>query len=299
MIDLHMHSCYSDDGQYTPEELVDLCYTQGIRIMSVTDHNCTRANIEAQAAASKKGIGYIPGTEVDCIYENVNFHVLGYGIDYKNRDFERIEENIRVQSLQVSLERLEKTQALGFHVTKEDMRDISKGSFCEDIWTGEMFAEVLLSKQEYKEHPLLRPYRTGGTRSDNPYVNFYWDYYAQGKPCSVEMHYPSMEEVIDIIHRNHGIAVLAHPGKNLEQKEYLMEGILALGIDGIEVFSSYHTPGQMEQYYETARDNKLLVTCGSDYHGKTKPSVNLGGHGCIITDEEMKRILSEHGINLK
>ena len=28
IIDLHMHSFYSDDGEYTPTQLVDMCHKQ-------------------------------------------------------------------------------------------------------------------------------------------------------------------------------------------------------------------------------------------------------------------------------
>ena len=76
----------------------------------------------------------------------------------------------------------------------------SKDTYWEESWTGDLFAEVILAKPEYAGHPLLRPYREGGGRSDNPYVNFYWDFYSQGKLCYVEMSYPPMEEVIRIIH---------------------------------------------------------------------------------------------------
>lgn len=65
----------------------------------------------------------------------------------------------------------------------------------------------------------------------------------------------------------------------LEGKDFLLEGILNLGIDGIEAFSSYHSPEQAEYYFRTAKERKLFATCGSDYHGKTKPSIGLGQHG--------------------
>lgn len=51
MIDLHLHSQYSEDGEYSPEELVRQCYQKGVRILSITDHNCVRANEEALKAA--------------------------------------------------------------------------------------------------------------------------------------------------------------------------------------------------------------------------------------------------------
>lgn len=284
MIDLHMHSRYSDDGEYTPSELVEHCAGAGVRVMSVTDHNCAKANEEAQRAAKEKGIRYIPGIEIDCTYQNVNFHVLGYGIDYRSSDFEAIEKNVADQSAQASLERLSKTQALGFALlTEKEMQALSENSYWKRTWTGEMFAEALLAMPEYTDHPLLSPYRPGGARSDNPYVNFYWDYYSQGKPCYAKTDFPAMEEIIDTIHRNRGMAVLAHPGVNLKGKETLLEDILRLGMDGIEAFSSYHSPEQAEKFYSAAKAHRVFVTCGSDYHGKTKPSIAIGQHGCTIS----------------
>lgn len=280
MIDLHMHSRYSEDGEFTPAELVEQCFRQGITTMSITDHNCVRGNAEARAAAKLRGIQYISGIEIDCVYKELDFHVLGYGIDEQSRDFACIEENIERQSFLASLKRLEKTQVLGFHVTQNEMWALSRDAYWKGSWSGELFAELLLAKPEYAEHPLLRPYRPGGARSDNPYVNFYWDYYAQGKPCYVKMAYPPMEDIIGIIHRNRGKAVLAHPGVNLKGREELLGEILDLGIDGIEAFSSYHTPEQAGEFYRQALDRGLFATCGSDYHGKTKPSIRLGGYGC-------------------
>lgn len=286
MIDLHMHSRYSDDGEYTPTELVQQCARAGVHMMSVTDHNCAKANEEAQKAAEKNGIRYLPGIEIDCTYEKVNFHVLGYGIDFRSSDFEAIEKNVAGQSAQASMERLEKTQALGFSlITEKDMLAMEEGNYWQRNWTGEMFAEKLLAMPEYADHPFLAPYRPSGERSDNPYVNFYWDYYSQGKLCYAKTDYPAMEEIIDTIHRNHGKAVLAHPGVNLKGKEYLLQDILKLGLDGIEAFSSYHRPEQAQAFYRAARDHNVFVTCGSDYHGKTKPAISLGQHGCTMPEE--------------
>jgi hypothetical protein len=173
------------------------------------------------------------------------------------------------------------------------MAPLAEKMYWDDRWTGEMFAEVLLNKPEYNNHHLLQPYRQGGSRSDNPYVNFYWDFYSQGKPCYVEIVYPPLEHTVDIIHRNGGKAILAHPGVNLRDDSKLLKDIVSRGIDGIEAFSSYHSPSQSDNFYNQARDYHLLATCGSDYHGKTKPEVFLGQHGCSISDEEMKQFLSD------
>ena len=260
-------------------------------MVSVTDHNCARANEEAAKLAAEKGISYISGIEIDCTYKGTNFHVLGYNIDFCSSDFEKITKNIEKQSFKASLDRLAKTQAMGFErITEDTMQAVSKRSYWRGNWTGEMFAEVLLAMPEYAAHPLLKPYHPGGERGGNPYANFYWDYYSQGKQCYAKINYPEMEEIIDIIHCNHSIAVIAHPAVNLQGKEFLLKNILNLGIDGIEAFGSYHSPKEAKYYYLTALENSLFVTCGSDYHGKTKPSIELGQHNCPLSYVEMPRL---------
>lgn len=80
-------------------------------------------------------------------------------------------KNVRRQGQSASLHMLEQTRKLGFEVTEEDMRQMAADSYWPETWIGEMFAEYLLAQPEYNDHPLLAPYRAGGARSDNPYVN--------------------------------------------------------------------------------------------------------------------------------
>ena len=42
MLDLHMHSRFSEDGELDPEILVGRCAALGMSLMSVTDHNCVK-----------------------------------------------------------------------------------------------------------------------------------------------------------------------------------------------------------------------------------------------------------------
>ena len=299
MIDLHMHSHYSDDGDFSPENLAVRCKEAGISVFSVTDHNCVRANAEAEEAAKRLGLCYLSGGEFDCVHDGKNFHMLGYGMDFSDGAFAGLEADVARQSRRASLEMFEKTRALGFSVTEEEMDRVSADSFWKGRWTGEMFGEVLLSKPEYGDHPLLRPYRKGGERGDNPYVNFYWDFYSQGKPCYGTVVYPPMETVLEIIHRAGGIAVLAHPGASLKGQEEKLCELAAHPIDGIEVFSSYHSEKQEAYFLETAERFRKLITCGSDFHGKTKPAIHLGeaaAHKCGQAGEITLKALKEGGI---
>ncbi len=287
-IDLHMHSMYSDDGEYTPTQLVDMCHEAGVKIMAIADHNWVKANEEAKKHADELGMTYIPAIEIDCTYKGVNLHVLGYGID-NQEVFNQLGEDIEKQELAYSMKKLELTNALGFDLKKEQLDALSTNG----VYTGEMFGEALLNDSRYDDHELLKPYRQGGERSDNPYVNFYWDYYAQGKPCYTEIHFPTLEETIQLIHQYGGVALLAHPGNNLKGQFELFDEMVALGLDGVECFSSYHTTETNEYFYNKAKELNVLYTCGSDFHGKTKPSIHLGENGCL-NPQEIEDCLKAH-----
>ncbi len=287
-IDLHMHSMYSDDGEYTPTQLVDMCHEAGVKIMAIADHNWVKANEEAKKHADELGMTYIPAIEIDCTYKGVNLHVLGYGID-NQEVFNQLGEDIEKQEIACSMKKLELTNALGFDLKKEQLDALSTNG----VYTGEMFGEALLNDSRYDDHELLKPYRQGGERSDNPYVNFYWDYYAQGKPCYTEIHFPTLEETIQLIHQQGGVALLAHPGNNLKGQFELFDEMVALGLDGVECFSSYHTTETNEYFYNKAKELNVLYTCGSDFHGKTKPSIHLGENGCL-NPQEIEDCLKAH-----
>ena len=287
-IDLHMHSMYSDDGEYTPTQLVDMCHEAGVKIMAIADHNWVKANEEAKKHADELGMAYIPAIEIDCTYKGVNLHVLGYGID-NQEVFNQLGEDIEKQEIACSMKKLELTNALGFDLKKEQLDALSTNG----VYTGEMFGEALLNDSRYEDHELLKPYRQGGERSDNPYVNFYWDYYAQGKPCYTEIHFPTLEETIQLIHQHGGVALLAHPGNNLKGQFELFDEMVALGLDGVECFSSYHTSETNEYFYNKAKELNVLYTCGSDFHGKTKPSIHLGENGCL-NPQEIEDCLKAH-----
>ncbi len=287
-IDLHMHSMYSDDGEYTPTQLVDMCHETGVKIMAIADHNWVKANEEAKKHADELGMTYIPAIEIDCTYKGVNLHVLGYGID-NQEVFNQLGEDIEKQEIACSMKKLELTNALGFDLKKEQLDALSTNG----VYTGEMFGEALLNDSRYEDHELLKPYRQGGERSDNPYVNFYWDYYAQGKPCYTEIHFPTLEETIQLIHQHGGVALLAHPGNNLKGQFELFDEMVALGLDGVECFSSYHTSETNEYFYNKAKELNVLYTCGSDFHGKTKPSIHLGENGCL-NPQEIEDCLKAH-----
>jgi len=291
-IDLHIHSRYSDDGDFTPEDLVHQCKEAGIKAMSITDHNSARANAEAKKEAHKQNIDYITGIEIDSTYQELELHLIGYDIDENSPDFIKLDDDLHAKERIASRERLTLTKQLGFNITAEELNAVKNIDDSTGVWTGELFATILLAKKEHMDHPLLLPYRENGERSDNPYVNFYWDIYAQGKPCYVKVEFPKLEEAIAMIKNNGGKAVLAHPGNNLKGRFELFEEIVKKGIDGVEVFCSYHNKKDAEYFYKKAQQHSLIITFGSDYHGRSKPSVKLGNTGCWLDQKTMDHQLT-------
>lgn len=282
-IDLHMHSIYSDDGEFQPKELADLCFKKNIRYFSIADHNSTKAIAQAKEYCKDEYIEIIPAVELDCTIDGVNLHVLGYGIDYEDPIFNKIEENIIRQEQVASKVRMSLIRKLGIDFSDEDINALSRNG----VVNGEMIAEAAMKLDKEQKNPLLKPYYENGSRCDNPFVNFYWDYCAQGKPAYAKVDFISLEEAIKIIENTGGVAVLAHPGNNVKEDGNLLEAIISFGIKGIEVYSSYHNEKQVQYYKEAALKNKLILTCGSDYHGKTKPNISIGSSECENNEEEI------------
>ena len=275
-IDLHMHSYYSDDGEFEPKQLIDLRLEKNIKYFSIADHNSVRGIKEAKEYCVGKNINIIPAIELDCTFNEINLHVLGYGIDYDKTVFYDIEDNIIKQEQFASKKRMKLVKELGIDFSDEVINSLSRNG----VVNGEMIAEVAMKFDKNHENPLLMPYYENGSRSDNPYVNFYWDYCAQGKAAYAEVSFISLQEAINIIEESGGIPILAHPGNNIKENINLLEQIISCGIKGIEVYSSYHSKEQVEFYKKFSLKHKLLLTCGSDFHGKTKPSIVIGGTDC-------------------
>lgn len=275
MIDLHIHSNYSDDGEFSINEIINLCKEAQIIYMSITDHNSVKGISEAFALTCNQNIQMISGVELDCIYKNHNFHLLGYHFDYTNCAFDEIEQSIVKQELEAAEKKIELIQKeLGISISTKEVLDFAT----DGIVTGELIAEILLKREDANRCEALLPYLPNGNRCDNPYVNFYWDYFSQGKPAYVPIKYISLSDAVDLIHSTGGIAVLAHPAQNLKNDFEFINQIVRTGIDGIEVYSSYHSQTDIDYFADVAQKNNLLVTCGSDFHGKTKLSISLCGH---------------------
>lgn len=293
-IDLHMHSSVSNDAQFSPAQLMRMCAESGLEIVAIADHNSIGAFHLAQQAINDQHLNLklIPAIELDCTHKGVNLHILGYGIDPDEPWFSKYSQTIDEEDRQLSDIRANKIRDLGIFL---DESELDKHRI-NGILTGEMIGEVALEDERNIDNVFLKAYRSGGSRSDNPFVNFYWDFMAQGKVAYVEVNFISALEAVQRIKSAGGFAVFAHPGNNIGLNEDLLKDILDLGLEGIEVYSSYHDSTKTQFYREKVLNSHLLMTLGSDFHGKSKPAIKLGNFDCVDEEELTKAFLSRKEI---
>lgn len=83
--------------------------------------------------------------------------------------------------------------------------------------------------------------------------------------------------MVSLIKDNQGIPVIAHIGANVKTEHLkVLEEMRAAGVMGVEAFSSYHNAELASKLYDYALGHDLFVTCGSDFHGKNKPKIEVG-----------------------
>ncbi len=271
-VDLHVHSKFSNDGEFEIQEIFDRCNDNKIETFSITDHNSVKGIIEAISNCLNQGIEFIPGIEIDCSYKGTDLHVLGYNIDWQSDDFIELEKLFQKNVMDSFPEMIENLAKSGIKVDANEVLEKSEGK----LPCGELIAEVLLTNTDYHSNKKLTPYLSGGERSDMPYINFYHDYFAQGKPAYVKINYMDYRDTIELIKDNAGIPIIAHPGMNFRGKEELISELLDFGAKGLEVFNNYHDSKQINYFADLVSQGDYIMTCGSDFHGKNKPLIKIG-----------------------
>jgi len=107
-----------------------------------------------------------------------------------------------------------------------------------------------------------------------------------GAPAYVPREKITPVSAIHLIRQAGGVAVLAHPGREISQME--IEQWIEEGLQGIEISHPDHSPQETEKYRQLARKLNLIATGGSDFHGPgVKPRVELGQWGTDLKTIEL------------
>jgi len=268
MIDLHIHTTASD-GAHSPEEVVGLVRGHKLLAFGVADHNAISSLEQTFQLAQKEKLCFFPAVEFDTLYKNMDLHLLAYGIEFKNPECQAWMKFITQAKMEQTRKRVEKLKAIGFKIEYEELVKITKGK----MPTGGDYIRALSLAKDGRNDPRLRAY-IDGPRSNSPYLNFYLDWLKAGRPAFVPFSEMECTKVMKKAHQLCGVTILAHPSDT--PLEYVKE-LAEFGLMGLEIYTSYHSPELTLRWLELARKLRLMITAGSDFHGKPiKPDVKLG-----------------------
>jgi 3',5'-nucleoside bisphosphate phosphatase len=258
MIDLHAHTTASD-GSLTPTELVALARETGLSALGVTDHDTVGGLPEAVDAARAAGLELVPGVELSVDYPHGQFHLLGYFVDFTSRTLLDRLQYLQDYRFRRNEKMVELMQQHGLPITLEDIAREAGG------------------KVIGRPHMALALMRKGVVSSTQEAFD---QYLADGKPC----HLPKVKllpaDAIALLHSAGAVTVLAHPKYlRVEDPDALRTELASFkeqGLDGIEVYYSQHSEAETALYMEIARELRFVISGGSDFHGRSKPTVKLG-----------------------
>ena len=278
MIDLHTHSTFSD-GSLTPEELVAEGVNAGLKAMALTDHDCvdgvTRFLAACEASDAPEGI---PGVEISANVDKGTMHILGYYMDYLDIKLENALRRIREGRSDRNVKILKALNDLNLELNWEEIASLAG----EDVVGRPHFAMAMIQRGYVKS-------------KDEAFRK----YLAKGKPGYVDRFRLSPKEALKAIREAGGMPALAHPF-TLELSARELKGIAgelkSLGLMGIEVYYSEHSPELIGQYKRLADEFGLVAVGGTDFHGQLNPGVRVGrGFGGLeVPDrviDEMKEAL--------
>ena len=245
--DLHCHTKLSD-GSVGIEDLIVIAHKSGIDTIAITDHDCIAGTVRGQVIGKRYDVTVIPAVELSAFDNEAGkrVHIISYLADAPDRleSVCRKTSTARKRAGQIMMLKV----AARFPVTSEFIISHASGS-----------------TNLYRQHMMHALMDAGYT--DELFGELYHTLFSTDSVSNIlaPTKYPSVETVIEEIHGAGGIAVLAHPGKfdNFDE----IDKYKALGLDGIEVWSPFHTEEQTEMLAALCKKEKLLLTGGSDFHG--------------------------------
>ncbi len=257
-VDLHTHTMASD-GALSPAQLVRYAAERGVTTLAVTDHDTVSGIEEAIAAGEKYDVCVIPGVELSATYSR-ELHIVGLYVDIYQPEFAETMEKLRDYRGERNSKMIEALQAQGLDISKEDVLKYKAGYGMDTIGRVHM-ARALVEKGYCND--LKSAFET---------------YVSGDSPAYVKRQLLDAPSCIALIHKAGGYAFLAHgmhSEPEMDKLFSLLDTLRAYGLDGVECYHSDHSEKLTEKLLEYCHTHKMLVSGGSDFHGKNKPHVEL------------------------
>lgn len=267
--DLHLHTVYSD-GTYSPQELVAAARRVRLASIAVTDHDTLDGVRPTREAAGANGPEVIAGVEFGTATDDNSvdeIHITGLFLDETHVELLETLERQRLQRRERALEMVAQVNRCGMRLDAEDVFALAPRGNVSRLH----IAKALLQRGHV------------GTLGEA-----FARWIGQNGPAFVPRMRPPIVEIIALIHRAGGIAVMAHPAKTNRDGD--IPAMVAAGLDGIEAFGGDSTRDHEKRYLEMAKELGLLPCGGSDCHGSHKDRTVLGQ---VRLDKERLEALRE------
>lgn len=291
-VDLHIHTDASSDGEFSARETVEMAKGIGLEAIAITDHDTVDAVDDGLYWSRKYNIEYIPGTEITAMHRGKYLHILGYYINHHDQRLTDFFKTVNKEKMAVVDKQLEKIKEAGFYIEKAAVLEISRGQNP----LPSIYAQAIFEDSRNADNQLLAKYRGW----EKYVLDFTVDYLIPGKELYAPEYIPEASRVVETIIAIGGVPVLAHPGATLtEEDEPIILELLEMGLAGLEAYSNWHTPEQQDYYADFCRKKNLLITCGSDFHGKMKPEIALGSvknnsYQIVLNLQEKRRLMHQN-----
>ncbi len=253
-IDFHTHTSCSD-GTDTPEELMGKALARGIGTLAITDHD-TVEGVKAALARVPEGLTFVPGVELSCRGRAGKCHILGLGVDVENSALTSALDTLSALRRAKLERRLRMLAGRGLKLPDREADALRALPAAGKPHVVE--ALVLHGPVESREaaFALLKEGDRGTDRLD-------------------------ARTAVAAILAAGGVPVWAHPRGGVDgavgETEFraLLPELVSYGLRGMECWYSLYPSTLCRELSAIARENGLLVSAGSDYHGKNK-NVPLG-----------------------
>ena len=278
-IDLHTHTRYSD-GMETPFILMENLKLQGMDIVAKTDHGTLAGYEEAKQAAEALGLVLIPGIE----FSDKDYHILGLGFNPYEPEFLKLVEEAKNNQKLATNQRINLLNEHGIPITIEK---VEKHFPYSRLGKHNILRTLYLDKD-------CRGWLEKNLPDACPRDVFKYTLRKKGIAGNIsKKHELDRDVIINGIHDAEGIAILAHAPKDVKDIRELHE-LKEMGIDGFEIQPKFYSDKFEAISYEDAekfaKENNMLITYGSDYHGASLPRSLLERGNNILSPELEERL---------
>lgn len=289
-IDLHIHTTESD-GAFTPKEIIDEAYNNGVFTISIADHDTVAAYTDDLFEYAKaKNIKIIKGVEISTKNNKVGIHVLGYNIDINDSIFKERLSKIRNARHDYLHNVAKKINDLGYILNVEELDKI-------DAVTKAHIALDIVNNDKNKDE-LLRVF--GHIPGKGEFIETIMN---ENCPAFVKKETVTPKKASEIIREAGGKVVLAHPvaythEDNLTDKE-ISNLVKEMKPDGIEANYLYvdrdnNKFNETKKWNEFAKKHNLFVTAGSDFHNKDgiRPEIGFVNTNFVLEEQTINEIIN-------